>query len=79
MLMIPEGLRFEIGCDGNAWQKLKSADPTSRQRGHPTSTNPKLLKKIIERMGKISRGGPRWVLIPRRACRLTVGRNITLK
>jgi hypothetical protein len=55
--MSPVGLRSEKGCAGDARQKLKSTDPTSRQRGSPTSTNPKLSKKIIkERMGKIGRG-----------------------
>jgi hypothetical protein len=42
MLMSPVGLRPEKGCAGDARQKLKSTDPTSRQRGRPTSTNPKL-------------------------------------
>jgi hypothetical protein len=47
------GLRSEKSCAGDAQQKLKSTDPTSRQRG-PTSTNPKLSKIIIkERMGKM--------------------------
>jgi hypothetical protein len=56
MLMNPVGLRYEKGCAGDARQKLKSTDPTSRQRGRPTSTNPKLSKKLIkERKGKIGR------------------------
>jgi hypothetical protein len=55
--MRPVGFRPEKGCAGYAQQKLKSSDPTSRQRGRPTSTKPKLSKKIIkERMGKIGRG-----------------------
>jgi hypothetical protein len=55
--MSPVGLRSEKGCADNALQKLKSTDPTSRQRGRPTSTNPKLSKKIIEeRVEKIDRG-----------------------
>jgi hypothetical protein len=45
MLMSPVGLRSEKGCAGDARQKLKSTDPTSRQRGHPTFTNPKLSNK----------------------------------
>jgi hypothetical protein len=70
--MSPVGLRSEKCCAGDARQKLKSTDPTSRQRGRPTSTNPKLSKKIIkERMGKTGR------VIPRRTGRRTVGRNIT--
>jgi hypothetical protein len=40
MLMSPMGLRFA----GDAQQKLKTTDPTSRQRGHSTSTNPQLSK-----------------------------------
>jgi hypothetical protein len=43
--MTPVGLRSEKGCAGDDRQKLKSTDPTSRQRGRPTSTNPKLSKK----------------------------------
>jgi hypothetical protein len=57
MLMSPVGLRSEKGCSGDARQKLKRTDPTSRQRGRPTSTNPKLSENIIkERIGKIGRG-----------------------
>jgi hypothetical protein len=75
MLMNPVGLRSEKGCAGDARQKLKSTDPTSHQRGRTTSTNPKLLKKIIkERMGKINRGSQ----IPTLTGRLAVDRNITL-
>jgi hypothetical protein len=33
------GLRSEKGCSGDAQQKLENTDPTSRQRGRPTSTN----------------------------------------
>jgi hypothetical protein len=42
MLISPVGLRSEKGCAGDARQKLKTKDPTSCQRGRPTSTNPKL-------------------------------------
>jgi hypothetical protein len=56
MLMSPVGLRSEKGCSGDAQQKLKTTDPTSRQRGLPTSTKPQLSKIIKERMGKIDRG-----------------------
>jgi hypothetical protein len=45
MPMGPVGLRSEKGCAGDSREKLKSTDPTSRQRGRPTSTNPKLSKK----------------------------------
>jgi hypothetical protein len=44
MLINPVGLRPEKGCAGDAQQKLKTTDPTSRQRGRPTSTNPQLSK-----------------------------------
>jgi hypothetical protein len=44
MLMSPVGLRSEKACAGDARQKLKSTDPTSRQRGRLTSTNLKLSK-----------------------------------
>jgi hypothetical protein len=47
MLMSP--LRSEKGCPGDAHQKLKSADPTSRQRGRLHINKPE------ERMGKIDR------------------------
>jgi hypothetical protein len=46
------GLRTEKGCAGDARQKLKSTDPTSRQRGHPTSTNPKRSKNKQGENGK---------------------------
>jgi hypothetical protein len=53
MLVSPVGLRTEKGCAGDVQQKLKSTDPTSRQRGSSTSENPKLPKKIIkEKNGK---------------------------
>jgi hypothetical protein len=55
--MSPVGLKSEKGCAGDAQQKLKSRNPTYRQRGRLISTYPKLSKKIIkERMGKIGRG-----------------------
>jgi hypothetical protein len=57
MLMSPVGLRSETGCADDVRQKVKSTDPTSRQRGRPTSTNPKVSKEIIkERMRKLGRG-----------------------
>jgi hypothetical protein len=49
MLMNPVGLKSEKCCAGDARQKLKSTDPTSRQRPHiskPETVNKKL------RMGK---------------------------
>jgi hypothetical protein len=42
--MSPVGLGHEKGCAGDAEQKVKNTDPTSRQRGHPTLLNPKLSK-----------------------------------
>jgi hypothetical protein len=44
MLMSPVELRSEKGCSDDAQQKLKTIDPTSRQRGRPTSTNLQLSK-----------------------------------
>jgi hypothetical protein len=55
MLTSPVGLRSEKGCAVDALQKLKSTDPASRQRGRPTTRNPKLSKKT-KRMGKTGRG-----------------------
>jgi hypothetical protein len=51
MLLSPVGLRSEKGCAGDAQQKLKITDRTSRQRGLPTSLNP-CLKVIKERRGE---------------------------
>jgi hypothetical protein len=56
MLMSPVGLKSEKGCAGDAQQKLKTTDPTSRQRGRPTSTNPQLSNIIKKQWGKIGRG-----------------------
>jgi hypothetical protein len=44
MLKSPVELRSEKDCAGDAQQKLKTTDPTSRQRGCPTSTDPHLSK-----------------------------------
>jgi hypothetical protein len=76
--MSPVGLRSEKGCAGDAHQRLKSTDPTSRQRGRPTSTNPKLSKNIQRENGKNWSRVPDGCLTPGRIGRLTVGRNITL-
>jgi hypothetical protein len=56
MLMSPAGLTHKKDGDGDALQKLKTTDPTSRQRGRPTSTNPKLPKNNQREKGKIGRG-----------------------
>jgi hypothetical protein len=59
--MSPVGLRSEKGCAGDALQKLKITDPTSRQRGRTTSTNPQLSNdNSCEGGGKLV-VGPRWV------------------
>jgi hypothetical protein len=58
MLVSPVGLRSEKGCAGDAGQELKSRDPTSRQRGRPTSTNPNLSKNNQKVYGK------KWSRIP---------------
>jgi hypothetical protein len=42
--MNPAGLGPKTGCTGDTQQQLKTTDPTSRQRGRPTSTNPQLTK-----------------------------------
>jgi hypothetical protein len=78
MLMSPVGLRSEKGCTGDARQKLKSTDPTARQRGHPTSTNPKLSKNNQRENGKNWSRVLDGCLTPGRTGRLTVGRNVTL-
>jgi hypothetical protein len=53
-------------------QKLQTTDPPCRQRGRPTSTNPKLSdinKNLVL--------DPTWGITPREIVRLTVGCNIT--
>jgi hypothetical protein len=71
------GLRSEKGCAGDARQKLKTIDPTSRQRGRPTLTNPQLSKNNQREKEKNWLRVPDGCLTPRRTSRLTVGRNIT--
>jgi hypothetical protein len=72
-------LRSEKGCAGDARQKLKTTDPTSRQRGRPTSTNPQLSKIIKERKGEKFVAGPRWVPDTRTDWPTDhIGRSITL-
>jgi hypothetical protein len=56
MLMSSVGLISEKDCAGDARQKLKTADPTSRQRGRPTSTNPQFSQNNQREGGKIGRG-----------------------
>jgi hypothetical protein len=64
MLVSSMGLGSEKGCAGDARQKLKSTDQTSRQRGRPASTNPILSKKLSETIGMC----PRWVPDTRTDC-----------
>jgi hypothetical protein len=78
MLKSPVGLRSEKLCAGDARQKLKSTHSTSRQRGRPTSTKLTLSKKKVKENGEKLVADPGGCLIPRRTCRQTVGRNITL-
>jgi hypothetical protein len=52
MLLNPVGLRPEKGCAGGAQQKLKTTDPTSRQRGRPHNSEPVSLEKEIEKEGE---------------------------
>jgi hypothetical protein len=52
MRISPMGLTPEKGCPGDAQQQLKTTDPTSRQRGRPTSTNPQLSKNNQREKGK---------------------------
>jgi hypothetical protein len=66
------------GCSGDVRKKLKSTDPTSRQRGRPTSANSQLSKNYQREKGKNWSRVPDGCLTPRRTGRLTVGRNITL-
>jgi hypothetical protein len=72
--MSPVGLKFEKGCAGDARQKLKSTDLTSRQRGRHIN-KPETVKKIEN--GKNWSRVPGGCLIPRRTGRLTVGRKLT--
>jgi hypothetical protein len=78
VLMSPVGLRSEKGCADDAGQELKSTDPTSRQRGRPTSTNPKLYTNNQRENGKNWSRIPDGCLTPGRTGRLTVVCNIIL-
>jgi hypothetical protein len=77
MLMSPVVLRSEKGRAGDARQKLRSTDPTSRQRGRPTSTNPTLPKNNQRENGRNWSRVPDGCLTPRRIGGLTVGHNVT--
>jgi hypothetical protein len=68
----PAGLGHEKNFVDEAQEQLQTRDPTSRNRGCRTSTNPQI-SKDYEKKKLVA--GPRWV--PDTG-RLTVGRNITL-
>jgi hypothetical protein len=59
-------------------KKLETTDPTSRQRGRPTSTNRQLSKNNEREKGRNWSLVPDGCLTPRQTGRLTVGRSITL-
>jgi hypothetical protein len=42
VVVSPAGLGPEDDSAGEGQQQLSTTDPASRQRGHPTSTNPQL-------------------------------------
>jgi hypothetical protein len=44
MVTNPAGLKPKKDCTGDAQQQLKTTDPTSRQRGRPTSKSRNCLK-----------------------------------
>jgi hypothetical protein len=66
MAMSLAGLGPDNDCAGDGQQQLERTDPSSRQRGHPTSTN----WKLSDRTKKSGRGP--------QTGRMAVGRNITL-
>jgi hypothetical protein len=79
MLISPVELISEKGCAGDARQKLKSTDPTSRQRRRRTQQTRNYLKNNKQREWKKLVAGPRWV--PDTKMDLTsdcCSRNITL-
>jgi hypothetical protein len=61
MLMSPVEFRSEKGCAGDAGQKLKSTDTTSRQRGQTHINTHETVKKIIKEIGKNLVAGPSWM------------------
>jgi hypothetical protein len=78
MLMSPVGLRSEKGCAGDARQKLKITDQTSRQKGGPKLTNPQRSRSNQREKKKNWSRVPDGCLTPGQTGRLTVGRNMTL-
>jgi hypothetical protein len=77
MLISPVGLRSGKVCTGDNRQKLKTTDPTSHQRGRPTSRNPQLFKNYSIRKRKIGLGVPGGCMTPKETGRLRAGRNRT--
>jgi hypothetical protein len=77
MLMSSVGLRSENGCAGDARQKLKTTDWTSRQRA-PHQQTPQLSKIIEERKGKNWSRVPDESLTPEKNGRLTDDHNKAL-
>jgi hypothetical protein len=61
MVLSPAGLRPERDCAGNARGKTETTDPSSRQRGNPTSVNPQLSKNNYREKRKKLVADPRWV------------------
>jgi hypothetical protein len=74
MATSPTGLGPENDCAGESQYQLQTADPSSRQRGRPKSTNPQLSDNNKDLVVS-----PRWVFIPKQTGRLPVGRNIRLR
>jgi hypothetical protein len=73
MVLSPVGLGPEDDFAGDEQQQLQTTDPSSRQRGHPTSENYNCLT-----VTKIWSWTPNGGLILRQTGRMTVGRNIIL-
>jgi hypothetical protein len=77
MILSPAGLRPEQDYAGEAQQQHEITDPSSRPRRRYRITNLQLSKENFKDREKLGTG-PEGGLIPRRTCRLTVGRNVTL-
>jgi hypothetical protein len=67
MVMSPAGLGPENDCAGEDQKQLQTTDPSSRQKGRPTLTNPQMTETKVDGS-----------LTPKQTSRLTIGRNITL-
>jgi hypothetical protein len=73
MVARSKGLGPEKDCAGEYQQHIQKTDPSSRQRGRPTKTKPKLSNN-----NKYLVMSPRWGSTPRLTDWLTVSRNVTL-